>query len=150
MGRTSKFLRRTPQEQALLLRSLVALAAMRISLWTLSFSRVRKIADAMSHSAPNRSSNDRPAPEKIAWAVATASRAVPRGGNCLLRALATGIILKRYGYPSELKIGVMKPEGEGFYAHAWLESGGSIIIGDFKLDQYVTLHVSETVSRGCI
>src|SRR5215469_7340282 len=118
MRGTSRFLRLTAQEQALLLRSLVALAVIRISLWTLSFSRVRKIADAMSHSALKRSSNDRPAPEKIAWAVATASRAVPRGGNCLLRALATGIILKRYRYPSELKIGVMKPEGEGFQAHA--------------------------------
>lgn len=146
MSRTSKFLRLPAAEQVLLLRSIVALIAIRISLWTLSFSRVRKVADAMSHPALNRSSNDRPTPEKIAWAVATASRAVPRGGNCLLRALATGIMLKRYGYPSELKIGVMKPEGGGFQAHAWLESGGSIVIGDFQLDQYVPLQASDAAT----
>jgi len=47
--------------------------------------------------------------------------------------------LKRYDYPSELKIGVMKPVDGRLEAHAWLESGGIVVIGDFQLGRYVPL-----------
>jgi hypothetical protein len=147
MNRTSKFLRLPAAEKRLLLSSLIVLAAIRVALWTLNFPRVRKIADAISHPAPGRTAADLPTPDRIAWAVATASRAVPQGANCLLRALATGVILKRYGYPSELKIGVMKSEAGRFQAHAWLESAGNIVIGDFQLDQYVALRASDSAAR---
>ena len=86
-----------------------------------------------------------PSPDRIAWAVECVSRVVPRGNNCLVRALATGIVLKRYGYPSELKIGVMKPAGGRFEAHAWLESGGNVVIGDFQLDHYVPLAARDSI-----
>lgn len=89
----------------------------------------------------------RPSPDRIAWASATASRFVPGGGNCLVRALATGIVLKRYGYPSELKIGVTKPAGGRFEAHAWLESDGRVVIGDFELDRYVPLTAPDSAAR---
>ncbi len=79
--------------------------------------------------------------------MAAVSRVVPCGSNCLVRALATGIVLKRYGYPSELKIGVMKPVGGRFEAHAWLESGSSVVIGDFHLDRYVQLTAPDSVAR---
>jgi hypothetical protein len=145
MTRTAKFLRLPAAEKRLLLSSLIVLAAIRVALWTLNFQRVQKIADAISHPAVTHA--DPPAPDRIAWAVATVSRAVPHGANCLLRALATGVILKRYGYSSELKIGVMKSEAGDFQAHAWLESEGRIVIGDFQLDQYVPLSASNTAAR---
>ncbi|HYL60674.1 MAG TPA: lasso peptide biosynthesis B2 protein [Candidatus Acidoferrales bacterium] len=145
MTRTAKFLRLPAAEKRLLLSSLAALVAIRTALWTLNFPRVQKVADAMSH--PGAKPALAPPPERIAWAVATASRVVPDGANCLLRALATGVILKRYGYPSELKIGVMKSEAGNFQAHAWLESAGSVVIGDFQLDQYVPLRASDTAAR---
>lgn len=145
MTRTAKFLRLPAAEKRLLLSSLIALAAIRVALWTLNFQRVQKIADAISR--PRSTRAGAPAPDRIAWAVAAASRAVPQGANCLLRALATGAILRRYGYPSELKIGVMKSEAGNFQAHAWLESAGSVVIGDFQLDQYVPLRPSDTAAR---
>jgi transglutaminase superfamily protein len=75
------------------------------------------------------------------------SRVVPRGSNCLVRALAAGIVLKRYGYPSELKIGVTRPVSGRFEAHAWLESGGNVVIGGAQLDQYVPLAAPVSVAR---
>jgi len=138
MRRVAKFLALTRSDRDLVLRTIAPVVAMRLAMWTLPFARVRGICDAMSR--PMRADHSiLPTPDRIAWAVAALSRVVPRADNCLVRALATGIVLKRYGYPSELKIGVMKPVGGGFEAHAWLESGGAVVIGDFQLDQYVPL-----------
>jgi hypothetical protein len=147
MRRIAKFFALAPSDRALVLRTLLPMLAMRAATWTLPFARVSRIADAMSRPVRGDVAQRRPSPDRIAWAVATASRVVPRGGNCLVRALATGIVLRRYGYPSELKIGVMKPVGGRFEAHAWLESGGNVVIGDFQLDQYVRLAARDSVAR---
>jgi hypothetical protein len=143
----SKFFALPASDRTLLFQALTALVAMRAGLWMLSFARARRLADAMSRPTTSKSSGGCPSPEKIAWAVATASRAVPNGNNCLVRALATGIVLKRYRYPSELKIGVMKPADGHFAAHAWLESGGVVVIGDFELDRYVPLEGPNSLGR---
>ena len=147
MKKIAKFFALPAPDRALLFQSLTAIVAMRAGVWMLPFARARRLADAMSHPMRANSSCVRPSPEKIAWAVATASRAVPSGGNCLVRALATGIVLKRYRYPSELKIGVMKPVDGHFGAHAWLESGGIVVIGDFELDRYMPLGGPDSVGR---
>jgi hypothetical protein len=145
--RLSKMLSLPSRDRALLLQSMGPLAAMRLALWTMPFARVRRIADLLSSPRAAQSDTNRPSPERIAWAIATTSRAVPRGGNCLLRAMATGILLKRYGYESELKIGALKPANGHFEAHAWLESGGVVVIGDFQLDRYVAMSPREPHAR---
>ena len=147
MTRIAKFFALAPSDRRLLLKTIAPLIAMRAAVWTLTFARVRRLAEAMSRPVRIDADAARPSPDRIAWATATASRAVPRGSNCLVRALATGIVLKRYGYPSELKIGVTKPAAGRFEAHAWLESGGSVVIGDFQLDRYATLAKPDTAAR---
>jgi len=147
MKRIAKFFALSGPDRALVLRTFVPLIAMRVAMWTLPFARVSRISDAMSRPMRADRSRGRPSPERIAWAVEALSRVVPRASNCLVRALATGIVLKRYGYPSELKIGVMKPAGGRFEAHAWLESGGSVVIGDFQLDRYVPLTARDSAAR---
>jgi hypothetical protein len=143
MKKAAKFLALPASERALLFRALTAILAMRAGVSMLSFERVRRLADAMGRARADspgaRSNGALPPPARIAWAVATAGRAVPGGRNCLVCALATGIMLKRYGYPSELKIGIAKPADGRFGAHAWLESGGVVVVGDFELDRYVPL-----------
>ena len=147
MRQIAKFFALTRLDRALLLRALAPLFAMRAAMWTLTFARVSHIADAMSRPTRIRARGDRPSPDRIAWAVRVASRIVPDGSNCLVRALATGIMLKRYDYPSELKIGVMKPVDGRLEAHAWLESGGIVVIGDFQLGRYVPLVAPDAVAR---
>ena len=147
MRRTAKFFALTRSDQVLLVRALAPLIAMRAAMWTLTFARVSRIAGAMSRPMRLRGADVRPSPDRLAWAVRVASRVVPDGSNCLVRALATGIMLKRYEYPSELKIGVMKPVDGRLEAHAWLESGGIVVIGDFQLDRYVPLVPPDTMAR---
>jgi len=147
MGRIAKFFALSPPDRALVVRTLLPLLAMRAATWTSTYARVKRIADTMSWPLRGDAAAGRPAPERIAWAVMAVSRVVPRGSNCLVRALATGIMLRRYGYPSELKIGVMKPADGRFEAHAWLESGGAVVIGDFQLDRYVLLGAPDSGAR---
>lgn len=147
MRRVAKFFALPPADRALLMRALAPLAAMRGSLWIAPYARVREIANSMSAPRRSRPHGQRPAREKVAWAVCTAARIVPGAGNCLVRALATEILLKRFGYPSELKIGVTRPVDGPLEAHAWLESEGHVVIGDFQLDRYVPLGARDPVVR---
>jgi len=48
-------------------------------------------------------------------------------------------MLGRYGYSSDLRIGARKAEHGGLAAHAWLESAGTVVIGEFELEDYVPL-----------
>lgn len=66
--------------------------------------------------------------DRVAWAVTMASRCVPQA-TCLTQAIAAQLLLAWRGYPTHLRIGVAKGEGERFRAHAWVESHGRVIIG---------------------
>ena len=120
----------------MILRALATLWRVWFLLRTTSFARVRALANGPRDLLITL---DGPAPDRIAWAIAAASSFVPGGSNCLLRALAAGMMLRRYGYDSALMIGVAKSPQGSLAAHAWLESAGQIVIGDFELDRYVTL-----------
>src|SRR5258708_37764829 len=97
--RTAKFFALTRSDRALLLRALAPLIAMRAAMWTLTFARVSRIADAMSRPIRIRAAGGRPSPDRIAWAGRVASRLVPDGRNCPVRAPATGILPQRNYHP---------------------------------------------------
>ncbi|HVA80168.1 MAG TPA: lasso peptide biosynthesis B2 protein [Candidatus Binataceae bacterium] len=143
MGRLAKLADLPPAERQLLVCGWAEVLVMRAAIWMFPYARVRRIVQrrALRRFGADR---QRPAPNRIAWAVGAASGLVPGGRNCLVRALATETMLGRYGYPGELRFGVEKDAAGGIRAHAWLESGGRPIIGDFELDRYATM----TAPRG--
>jgi Transglutaminase-like superfamily len=65
----------------------------------------------------------------IGWAVATAARNVPWRAACLPCALAAKAMLSRRGYRAVLHFGVGRDETGALVAHAWLEAGGTIVVG---------------------
>jgi hypothetical protein len=80
-----------------------------------------------------------PSIAQLVWAVRFASIYVPNP-TCLTQALAGQVLLERYGYPTRLVIGVA-PDDKGkapFQAHAWLESNGTVVIGESAVN-YVPL-----------
>ena len=77
-------------------------------------------------------------PDKIGWAIQVVSRRVPRA-SCLTQALAAQMILARYGYNSQLRVGVTRESPDGFRAHAWVESDGKIIVGAGELSDLTLL-----------
>lgn len=143
MSRLSKFAALRPDERRLLVHGWTEVLVMRVATWALPYPRVRGIVTSRGVACA-AATDARPDRDRIAWAVITASAYVPGGQNCLVRALATETILRRYGYDGELRIGVDRTPGGRFRAHAWLESAGHPIIGDFELDNYVLMSAPAT------
>jgi hypothetical protein len=77
--------------------------------------------------------------KRVGWFVYQSSRSIP-GASCLSRALTARFALSRLGHAASLHIGVAK-ETNDFSAHAWLTSGGKIIVGDEsgELDRYTEM-----------
>jgi hypothetical protein len=116
------------RDRRLLLTSIGYLWAARLGLWLLPFQTVRQFLAKLSLPKPSCSKETSPDIERIAWAVAVASRYVP-AATCLTQALAGQILLAQYGEPVILQIGVAKNEAGKLEAHAWVESRGRIVIG---------------------
>ena len=105
-------------------------------MWTLPFRWVRRVVDVepeiSSELAGMRVS-------RLAWAVQAAARRIPRA-SCLTQALVLQHLMARAGKRAELHIGVAKESGRGFEAHAWVEYGGSVVLGDNgELERYAPM-----------
>jgi hypothetical protein len=112
-------------ERRLVFMAAAMLVLTRVSLWMLPFRAVRRLMAW----APRRTEAPRlPCARRVGWAVKRTSRFVP-GASCLAQALTAEWLLRRFGTPGLLRIGVAKtPEG-GLRAHAWVESEGRIVVG---------------------
>jgi len=112
--------------------------ALRVGLSALPFGIFRRVLTRLARPQSTPSVAGRVAPERIAWAVTTASRYAFKP-TCLVRAITAQLLLRRAGHPAELYIGVSKEENGRFRAHAWVEGSGSVIIGGSELEEYVAL-----------
>jgi len=72
---------------------------------------------------------DRATIDRVAWAVRTAGGHLFPARPCLPQALAARFLLARLGVPTDLRIGVQRPETENLRAHAWVEYEGEVLIG---------------------
>ena len=123
-------------DRRLLLRSILTLGAARLALWVLPFQVVRRLLTRPRQPVASPSVSS----ERISWALAHAIRVVPQA-TCLPQALAAEALLTRAHHPVALRIGVVKtPEGR-LKAHAWVESGGRIVVGELTqgLSEYTPL-----------
>lgn len=79
---------------------------------------------------------------EIVWAVDRVSRQWPTVFTCLPQAIAVHSLLARRHWDSELEIGVAKDDNGQFEAHAWVERGGRVIIGQVpNMERFARLPV---------
>ncbi|MDJ1181919.1 lasso peptide biosynthesis B2 protein [Roseofilum casamattae] len=78
---------------------------------------------------------EQPIVEQIVWAIATSSRYTPWRSNCLARAIAGKIMLRRRKIASTLYLG-LKKNANGLEAHAWLRVGQEIVTGGVIQSQF--------------
>jgi len=74
----------------------------------------------------------------ISWAVENIAARRWMSALCLPRALATHAMLRRRGIASRLCLGVTRQSG-ALSAHAWVEIGGTKIVGGAAADGYIRL-----------
>jgi hypothetical protein len=129
-----KFLKLPWAEQWLLFRAWRLVLFMRVMVLTVPFSRLQSLACRLA-GVPRVDRNRTHQADRLAWAVAVASRFVP-GATCLPQALAGRVLFSREGYPADIHVGVAKTPDSQFKAHAWLESEGRVVIGKHEVETY--------------
>jgi hypothetical protein len=122
-----KFLLLPPSERRLLLGTAAALALTRLGLALFPYDSVRRGLGRLGAGTPK--AERRPPPERLIWAVRAAGRYVPNAEGCLPQALVAGALLNRWGYPAELRMGMARDDRGRLHGHAWVESGGRVVVG---------------------
>jgi hypothetical protein len=120
------FLRMSHGRRLLLLEAALLLGCARLALVTLPFGRVARWLQR----APDSGRHDDATVLAVRDAVTVAARNVPWNAVCLPQAIAAKAMLARRGHGSALHLGAGKAEGGALAAHAWLEAGGRIVIGE--------------------
>ena len=133
--RLVEFLKLPYRKKRIFLTALVLLWILRIGLWALPYSSLRKLVSGI-RTKPEKGEF---ALDEVIWSVEAAGKYVVNS-TCLIKALAAKALLARNGYPSTLRIGV--DNCEGFVAHAWIEHKGIVILGG-PVNQYRPLYVLE-------
>ena len=110
----------------MLLRAAGLVAVVRLALWFLPFSLVRRMAGAERTKLQCLALIS---PRRLSWAIQASARRIPKA-SCLTQALALQILLTQTGKSGRVHIGVAKDTTRGFEAHAWLEHQGEILVGN--------------------
>ena len=139
--RLAKFFRLSFSDQRLLMRAALAVVSAKLAIRTLRLPAASAAVMRLQRLGlqrlgwivgPARA-------DRIVWAVEIAGGAIPGMKNCLVQAVAAEAMLIRAGHPCELRIGAAKNGPRELIAHAWLESEGRVLIGNFELDRYAPL-----------
>jgi hypothetical protein len=137
MRRLRKFLALPARKKALFVKVALLLGLVRIGLKTLPFQKIRSLVDRISEPSKYAKESPAEAVEDIIRAVDVIGCRMP--GSCLTQALAARVLLGRRGLDTRLHIGAVKEDEGGFLAHAWLESGGEVVVGGHELERYTPL-----------
>lgn len=136
MGLLRKWIGLSPLERGLFLEAAFLIFIVKLRLLLFPSSMVR---DRIQETVPLRTRACRVTPRQLAWAVTAAGRFLPGGRGCLPQALATETLLRRHGFPAQLKIGVARAGQNDFQAHAWVESEGEVLVGKVETPDYKVL-----------
>jgi len=108
----------------LLVNTLLLMIKVRLMLWVMPFSRIQKLYSNVTISGDKDITICR-----ISWSLKIVAHYMP-GTTCLANALAGYSLLSKHGYSGIIKIGVGKSDEGEFEAHAWLEYGKRVVIGE--------------------
>jgi hypothetical protein len=119
---------RSSVEWVLAARALVSMATIVVAMRLLPYNKWRGLAVASGR--VRRSDPSVVSAQQVVRAMESASRFVPGGANCLVRALTTRMLMARYCMSSTLRMGVAKTLDGYLEGHAWLEYQGAVLVGE--------------------
>lgn len=112
---------------SLMLRAWFALARVSLALRRVGFQTVvTRISEQHGPTTARVASSDIRRAQRLSRNICRAARLQPLRAACLERSLILHDWLLREGYPSELRIGVLKEE-HTLKAHAWVELAGVVV-----------------------
>jgi hypothetical protein len=138
-----RFLRHTPVERRLLIRSYLLLLAVTVGLRLMPLVSLQQSIRRGARRARTHC-DDRPLPFTVIWAVSATSRYLPRA-TCLARALVLQTLLDGHGWPSRLRVGFGRAADGSLAGHAWVEGPDRRPIGHDTRILYIPLPLFEEV-----
>jgi hypothetical protein len=138
MGKLRRIFQRSSSDYVLLFRTFMLMTQVRLGL---RFSNFQTLLQTLGLDYPIiQTPASPPSLRTILWTVNCSSFYMPGNVLCLARALTTQVLLNRYGYTADLRIGVKRGETGDLQAHAWIEHHGNVIIGQLpELSLYIPL-----------
>jgi hypothetical protein len=129
-----RFLHLPISDRRLVVESTLLVVFVRLALWVLPYATLR---DWLRR---RRKSNltEPYSCSRVVWAVSAAARYIPKA-SCLTQALAAETLLRVYGHPATIHIGVAKNGSNSLEAHAWVESRGEIVLGGSGRERFTPL-----------
>lgn len=134
------------RERLLVLLAALVVALVRLALYLLPSRMTLDLLRRLADSPPRATPGSRPSAARLVASVERASRRVPHA-TCLTQAVAAKLLLRRFGYPGRLCVGVARDAGGSYRAHAWLEDGGRILIGGAASRAYARLAAFDSSAR---
>ena len=128
-----------PADFGLLPTALLLVVFVRLSLSILPFAVLRRMLDALKSLRWRWLAGS--SSERAIWMVKTAARFVP-GATCLTQALAIDLLYAFRGEAAEIHFGIVRsaaPTGGRLEAHAWVESGGTVVLGAPEAGKFTPL-----------
>ena len=119
------FLAMRGAERLLVCEAVAMLTVARLIVLTVPF---RYLVPWLSR-VPEMASCDKGLPLSVGHAIATCARNVPWKAVCLPQAMAAKVMLARRGCGSVLHLGATIDSDGRLITHAWLVSGGAVVIG---------------------
>lgn len=124
-------------ERFLLFKAWMLIGFVRVSLLIGRFTGTKRLLDWLQRRPVPRLVARRRLARRVARLVDLASHLIPGGRHCLTRAMALEVLLRRRGYPADVKIGVARDDSGKLIAHAWLHCEGVVLIGGEGVANYV-------------
>jgi hypothetical protein len=143
MSPIRRFFRLTADDRHLLIQAFALQSAVAVGLRVLRFDTVRRLVARASGSPVDRLVDLSHTSKQVARAVAVSSRYLGTASTCLTEALAATVLLGRRGCPSHIAIGVRLSAQASLKAHAWVEVGDSVVLGDPAPGEFVRLATLE-------
>ena len=134
------------RERMLLLLATLTVALVRLGLYLLPSRMTLDLLRPLADSAPRAIPRRRPSAARLLASIERAGRRVPRA-TCLTQAVAAKLLLRHFGYPGRLCVGVARDAGGSYRAHAWLEDGSRILIGGAESRAYARLAAFDSSAR---
>jgi hypothetical protein len=123
-------------EKWLLIKAFILVSGIVLALQIFPF----RISYRFTSKVPAKQVDYRFSEKQIIRAIEMSSYYMPCS-TCLSKAMAGHVLLAKYGYGSNFRIGVARDNGR-LLAHAWLENQGRILVGDI-VKNYVPLPMEE-------
>ena len=123
-----RFKQVSPRERRLLAEAAATMPCVHAMQQLLPFKRWRTLLER--DELPPHVAADRPSIEQITWSVRIAGRYVPGEYKCLPNAYTAHLLLHRYGYASQIHVGVARDAQGKVEAHAWVACEGRTVIGE--------------------